>query len=600
MNPKVPLLRLFSAVVFPLLALTLALPPAGVFAQTAGADYDIASGHFYKEANGQGGAGDTGFAVTNDATASFWSEFQRLGGVNALGYPISNRFMWDGFLVQATQRTVMQWRPEVGQVYFVNVYDRMHDLNKDAWLLAFRQTPGIADWSSDTGLPWEQVVARHLAMMNGFPDIEAKYRSVPGDPVQMNGLPMTPVTDMGPFYMLRCQRVTIQQWKIDAPASGAHVGDVVVTLGGDEGKMAGIYPDPAALTPGSPNGSITAGGSINGLSLAVPHQGIGYAMNANFRFDGGIDADMDQLRSAGFPFFIQEFTWKDIQPTPTQYDWSQPDLIMAAAARHNLHAIARIDQQPLWAASNGPGVTSSPPNNMQDLGTFLTAFAQRYKGQVQAYQIWDEPNLFYEWGGEGRVSATEYTNMLRVSYTAIKAVDPTAIIIGGNLTPTGDNGTRATDDLLYLRQMYQAGAQNYFDVFGAHAAGYNHVPDAALGSDPALPHHSFYFRRIEEMRAVMEANGDSGKQMWLTEFGWTSDPINPDYKGFAVSEEQKARNLIQAFNMGKQYPWIGLMSVWNFNYAWMSPPPDEKSYWSVMNPDHTPRTAYLVLAAMPK
>ncbi len=582
----------------PLLALLLGVTPPAQSDAATGADFDVPGGHFYTQANGQGGAGGTGFAIVDDSRAKFWSEFQRLGGATALGYPISRPFMWDGFLVQATQRVVMQWRPEVNQVYFVNIYDRMHILGKDDWLLAFRQTPGIADWTGDTGLAWPQVVARHLALMNGYPAIKAKYNSTIGDPIQMNGLPMAPVTDMGAFFMLRCQRVTIQLWKVDAPASGAHKGDVVVTLGGDEGKMAGIYPDSNALIPALPGNTVAS----NIPPLTVPHQNIGYSMNANFIYDGGIDGDMKQMTDAGFNTFVQLFPWKLAEPTQGQYDWGQYDAIVAAAERHGMSIIARIDQQPSWVAANGPGVNSTPPANMQLFGTFLTAMAQRYKGRIAAYQIWDEPNLWYEWGGKGNVSASAYVGMLKVAYAAIKAADPQAIVLGGDLTPTGVNdGNIAIDDVDYLKQMYQAGAKPYFDVMGAHGAGYNHAPDAALGSDPAHPDHSFYFRRIEELRAVMEANGDSGKQMWLTEFGWTLDNVNPSYSWYAVDSHTQAAYLVKAFQMGKNnYPWMGVMSVWNFNFAWMSPPPDEKSFWSVMNPDHTPRPAYVALAAMAK
>src|SRR5712692_6863608 len=101
--------------------------------------------------------------------------------------------------------------------------------------------------------------------------------------------------------------------------------------------------------------------------------------------------------------------------------------------------IARIDQQPTWAAANSPGVNSTPPANMQVFGTFLSAMAQRYKGKIAAYQIWDEPNLWYEWGGKGNVNASAYVGMLKVAYAAIKAADPQAIVLGGDLTPTGVN-----------------------------------------------------------------------------------------------------------------------------------------------------------------
>ena len=41
-----------------------------------------------------------------------------------LGYPISRRFLWDGFPSQAFQKAVLQWQPGRG-TFFVNVFDRL-------------------------------------------------------------------------------------------------------------------------------------------------------------------------------------------------------------------------------------------------------------------------------------------------------------------------------------------------------------------------------------------------------------------------------------------------------------------------------------------
>src|SRR5688572_5594817 len=82
----------------------------GAFAQTLPSrqtlrDYDVVNGHYYT----QTGAGeDAGFAITDEGGIPLWSEFQRLGGVAALGFPVSRRFTWEGFVVQATQKAVLQ------------------------------------------------------------------------------------------------------------------------------------------------------------------------------------------------------------------------------------------------------------------------------------------------------------------------------------------------------------------------------------------------------------------------------------------------------------------------------------------------------------
>ena len=154
------------------------------------------------------GAG-RGYAVTDADGVRFWSEFKRLGGVQAVGYPASQRFQWDGFIVQVFQRVVFQWRPDSGQVAFVNVFDRLHDLGKDAFLLRRAAAPPPRAFD-DAGKSWEQIVAEPpCGPWTPYPAIRAKYFAAVGDPIQANGLPVSDVTDMGNHYALRAQRVVL-------------------------------------------------------------------------------------------------------------------------------------------------------------------------------------------------------------------------------------------------------------------------------------------------------------------------------------------------------------------------------------------------------
>jgi hypothetical protein len=211
-------------------------------------DYDlpVAGGaRFFTQTDGAGGATGTGYAVSNADGIPFYAFFLAAGGVEALGYPVSHRFIWNGFVVQAFQKVILQWRPEVGTFYNVNVIDEMSLRGLDAWLLAVRQTPPPADWSGDAGLPFEAVAARHLALLAANPAIAAAYFAEL-DPINRNGLPMAAIQDMGGVEVLRAQRKIYQRWLRDVP--WARAGQVVEANGGDLGKEAGLYP-PEAIVP---------------------------------------------------------------------------------------------------------------------------------------------------------------------------------------------------------------------------------------------------------------------------------------------------------------------------------------------------------------
>jgi len=326
------------------------------------------------------------------------------------------------------------------------------------------------------------------------------------------------------------------------------------------------------------------------------------------------ERDLITIINGGFGWVKQNFGWRDIESKKGQFDWSHTDHIVYTANRYGagkLDLLIRVDHPPEWAApgcSNpAQGIVQGPPRNLQDYANFLTALASRYKGRIRAYEIWNEPNLAREWCGRVPDPA-EYAQMLRVAYAAIKRADPNAMVISAGLTPTGTQPPVAMPDDVYLDQLYQAMGGNsdgYFDVLGAHGAGYKAPPEMSPEEVAANKDYGggrwFCFRRVEDLRAIMEKYGDGRKQIALLEFGWTSDQVHPEYAWHAVTEEQKADYIVRAYQWAREHwsPWIGLMSViYIADPDWT--PQHEQYWWAITNPDGTTRPAYEAIKAMPK
>ena len=130
-------------------------------------------------------------------------------------------------------------------------------------------------------------------------------------------------------------------------------------------------------------------------------------------------------------------------------------------------------------------------------------------------------------------------------------------------------------------------------MLGANANVQCPCVEAAPGTIAGFVHPSFYFRRVEQLRAIMMAYGDTSKQVWLTEFGWTTDSVNPSYAWYATTEERKAELIVEAFRFANQRwsPWIGMMALWTVaSPQWEDT--DEQVWWAVTNPDGTSRPAY--------
>ena len=333
------------------------------------------------------------------------------------------------------------------------------------------------------------------------------------------------------------------------------------------------------------------------------------------------ERDLQLVQDAGFRWVKQEFAWKDIEGGGKGlFNWDRPDRIMDQIDSHGLKVIIRLGVQPEWAGGGFPEI--GPPDNLQDFADFARAVAERYKGRIDAYQIWNEPNLAREWGNRPP-NAAEYTEMLQVVSQAIKAVDPFPLIISAGLAPTTRNDDVARPDIFYIQEMYDAGAAAYFDALGAHGPGYASPPEtdpAEIARTPGLANPGDFeeqnnvpeelrrvygFRHVEDVREVMVRNGDTDKKIVLLEFGWTVDPRpNSPYKWHAVTPEQQDQYLQGAYAYAKAnwQPWIGVMSlIYIANPQWTLD--DEQTYWSIVYPTYpefTPAPAYFGLQQMPK
>lgn len=336
-----------------------------------------------------------------------------------------------------------------------------------------------------------------------------------------------------------------------------------------------------------------------------------YAVHLSQWWDlGALERDLGLVQSMNFGWVKQKFAWRDIEGYEKgQYDWYRPDYIVDAAERYNVNLIVRIDRQPLWSVRDLPDEqikNNQPPVKLQDFGDFCEVLAQRYRGRIAAYQVWNEPNLSREWG-EKPPNPAEYTALLKVCYEGIKRGDPNAIVISAGLAPTGTQLPAAMPDDEFLQGMYAAGAADYFDVLGLNAPGYKAPPE--ISPDEALENPDLYgngrwfvFRHVEDMRRIMIENDDAAKQVAILEMGWTTDtrPGTP-YEWHAVSEAEQAEYLRRAYEYAQTNwePWIGVMTTIFFaDAAWS--PDDEQYWWSIVLPDGTPRPAYTTLKDMPK
>lgn len=355
---------------------------------------------------------------------------------------------------------------------------------------------------------------------------------------------------------------------------------------------------------------------------AMPRQFV-YGFNANLYSQGTAWQDRNRVmqvsKNAQVMWLRQQVRWRDLHDISGTIYWGELDNIVSDASKNGISLLLSIVAAPDWAG--GPGMPRR--SNFSDFAYFTGQMAARYKGRVQAYEIWNEENRACENGGDcatsggigGSVAGADYfVDMLAAVYEAIKANDPYAIVVSGAPTSTETNRTDiALSDTSYMASMASNPKfRTHVDAIGVHPGGQYNSPDQMWPDNPGpgpnwRNSREFYFRRVEDIRNTLVQNGMADKQIWITEFGWATQNNTPGYEyGNSISFQTQSDWIVRAFQRGRHdyAPWVGAMFVWNLNFAVSASatgePLHEQGSFGVLNGDWSPRPAWFAIQAMPK
>ncbi|MBN1202867.1 MAG: cellulase family glycosylhydrolase, partial [Anaerolineae bacterium] len=301
---------------------------------------------------------------------------------------------------------------------------------------------------------------------------------------------------------------------------------------------------PAKLTPTPSPTSTLAGTPLPTLDA----DRMGIQINTDLS-DDDFYLSLMFAQELGIKWVKFQFAWDLLEEQPgvltqTLYRYR---LFVQRADRDGFKVMVSIAKAPGWSRNTLD--ENGPPRDPQILANFLSTmlgevrvdlFGQSY---IDAIEIWNEPNLRREWNG-GTLTGQDYMRYFDAAYNAIRAAEggSSITIITAGLAPTGVNdGVSATDDRVYLNQMYQAGlgSTKYQNIaIGVHPYGSWNAPDARCCTNSGQGydvHPTFFFLdNIEDYRAIMEQNGDTTRQLWATEFGWGT------YEGLVLEDGSPA------------------------------------------------------------
>lgn len=367
---------------------------------------------------------------------------------------------------------------------------------------------------------------------------------------------------------------------------------------------------PAGASAG--NNAGTGGATTNAPAVVTPFpnnqaEAVNFERGIQVNLEGADSAAIvAQVQDLGMGWVNQALDWATFEPEQGQIDFEALDALISPLDEAGLNILLTVSNAPAWARSGIEGIGA--PTNDASYAAFIGAVAARYRGVVDAYEIWSQPNITSQWAGRP-IGATAYMNLLKVAYNAVKQADPTALVVSAGLAPTAVNdGSNAIDDRTFLRQLYQAGLKNFSDAIGVRAAAWANPPDSTCcrNNRPTIAgwddNPSFFFlTRLGDYRKIMNDNNDGGKFLWVTYFGWGSAegiggqvPEGLAYVTYTSAEEQ-AQYTVRAFQKAQELTYIGPMFLSNLNLC------DAEGgitdcYWSVLAVDGTPRPVFDALA----
>ncbi|MGO9912404.1 MAG: cellulase family glycosylhydrolase [Acidimicrobiales bacterium] len=263
------------------------------------------------------------------------------------------------------------------------------------------------------------------------------------------------------------------------------------------------------------------------------------------------NAQLAEMRSVGINSVRLEANWDWVQfGGPGSFDWTELDQAVHAVRAAGLTVELVIDGCPPWAALPSASHDAHPqPASATQFAAWAADVAKRYTPEgVKYFEIWNEPNDVRFW--QPRANPAFYTKMLADSYVAIKKIDSSALVMVGGLAPiwrcttcAGSIGTIA-----FLSAIYADGAKRYMNAVAVHPYCY-----------PALPSTyepwsawSQMSQTSPSIRSVMGQYKDSGKPVWITEFGVR----------YSAGHSARVADLKQAIAIAKSTSWIAAIYIY--------------------------------------
>jgi hypothetical protein len=297
-------------------------------------------------------------------------------------------------------------------------------------------------------------------------------------------------------------------------------------------------------------------------------------------------AMLDAGEDLGVQWSREEMSWANLEPHRKGiFNYKPYDFWINELVKRGIRVIGSLQTTPSWASGvpqGSPDWYWHAPNDPQDFVDFAAEMAAHYRGKIDVWEIWNEPDVEITFKCDCD-RAERYARMLELSYNAIKRVNPNAVVlIGGLSIHDRNNGGMAFLDAVVAH----SGGKLNFDVLSIHP----YMPDRPPEStDPNTVVQNFPYR-LDMSYKWLQAHNAASKEIWVTEDGYSTCT---GCGSLGVSEEEQARRLIRLNVIAMGAPGVTNFTYFQLKDKFNAGPSDLWGNMGIMRNDLSEKPAYV-------
>ncbi len=243
--------------------------------------------------------------------------------------------------------------------------------------------------------------------------------------------------------------------------------------------------------------------------------------------------------------------WPELEPQPGRWQFERLDRYVALAGLTRVDLLLPLGSSPAWASARPQEKSSyglgqaAEPARLDDWRRYVRTVAERYRGRIRHYEIWNEVNDkgFYTGSPEKMVELT------CAAHAILHAVDPDNRLVSPSFIGAGSEPEQ-------LERFLRLGGKACVDIVAYHFYVPHREPEEIVPL-------------VQRVRTAMQRQGLAHLPLWNTESGWWlanadgTDRIGADKRWRRVDSGEGAAVVARTLILGR---WAGLERF--YWYAW--------------------------------